>query len=126
MVLIATGDYVINKAKNIKEIAKKWGLSFSSVQQTMSRKKEHSKGGRQYAKRKKLGDEKEEPVKKSRHLKEKGATASTKAADAEKEPTEETEPDRELIETSSGEELLDVPWTKSYNFGVEVDKKNLH
>ena len=79
----------------------------------MSRKKEHSKGGRQYAKRKKSGDEKEEPVKKSRRLKEKGATASTKATEAEKEPTEETELDRELIETSSGEELLGVPWTKS-------------
>ena len=32
VVLIAVGDYVINKAKNIKEIAKKWGLSFSSIQ----------------------------------------------------------------------------------------------
>ena len=101
-VLIAGGDYVINKAKNIKEIAKKWGLSFSSIQRAMSRKKEHSKG-----------DEKEEPVKKSRRLKEKGATALTKATEAEKEPKEETEPDRELTETSSGEELPDVPWTKS-------------
>ena len=79
----------------------------------MSRKKEHSKGGRQYAKRKKSGDEKEAPVKKSRHLKEKGATALTKTTEAEKEPTEETELDRELTETSSGEELPDVPWTKS-------------
>ena len=26
VVLIAVGDYVINKAKNIKEIVKKWGL----------------------------------------------------------------------------------------------------
>ena len=32
VVLIAVGDYIINKAKNIKEIAKKWGLSFSSIQ----------------------------------------------------------------------------------------------
>ena len=111
MVLIAVGDYVINKAKNIN--IKKWGLFFSSIQWAMSRKKEHSKGGRQYAKRKKLGDEKEEPVKKSRHLKEKGATASTKSTEAEKEPTEETELDIELIETSSGEELPDIPWTKS-------------
>ena len=113
MVLIAVGDYVINKAKNIKEIVKKWGLSPSSIQWAMSRKKEHSKGGRQYTKRKKLGDEKGEPVKKSRCLKEKDATASTKATEAEKEPTEETEQDRELIETSSGEELPDIPWTKS-------------
>ena len=68
VVLIAVGDYVINKAKNIKEIVKKWELSFSSVQRAMSRKKEHNKGGRQYAKRKKSGDEKGEPVKKSRCL----------------------------------------------------------
>ena len=78
MVLIAVGDYVINKAKNIKEIAKKWGLSFSSIQRAMSRKKEHSIGGRQNAKRKKSGEEKEEPVKKSGCLKEKGATAMKK------------------------------------------------
>ena len=32
VVLIAVGDYVINKAMSIKEIAKKWGLSFSSIQ----------------------------------------------------------------------------------------------
>ena len=32
VVLIAVRDYVINKAKNIKEIAKKWELSFSSIQ----------------------------------------------------------------------------------------------
>ena len=88
----------------------------------MSRKKEHSKEVRQYAKRKKSGDEKEEPVKKSRCLKEKGATASTKATEAEKEPTEETEPDRELTETSSGEELQ----SHNKNFGVKVDERNLH
>ena len=52
VVLIAVGDYIINKAKNINEVAKKWGLSFSVVQHMMSRKREHSVGGRQYAKRK--------------------------------------------------------------------------
>ena len=50
VVLIAVGDYIVNQAKNIKEVAKKWGLSFSAVQRTMSRKREHSVGGRQYAK----------------------------------------------------------------------------
>ena len=79
----------------------------------MSRKKEHNKGGRQYAKRKKSGDKKEGPVKESRCLKEKGATALTKATEAKKEPTEETEPDKELTEKSSGKELPDAPWTKS-------------
>ena len=79
----------------------------------MSRKKEHSKGGRKYAKRKKSGDEKEEPVRKSRHLKGKGSTMSTIATQAKKEPTEEIEPDKELTEISSGQELPDVLWTKS-------------
>ena len=32
VVLIAVGDYLVNKAKNIKEVAKKWDLSFSAVQ----------------------------------------------------------------------------------------------
>ena len=38
VVLIAVGDYVVNEAKNIKEVAKKWGLSFSAIQRAMSRK----------------------------------------------------------------------------------------
>ena len=49
IVLIAVGDYIVNQAKNIKEVAKKWRLSFSAVQRAMSRKREHSVGGRQYA-----------------------------------------------------------------------------
>ena len=39
IMFIAVGDYVVNKARNIKEIAKKWGLSFSAVQWAMSCKK---------------------------------------------------------------------------------------
>ena len=42
----------MNQARNIKEVAKKWGLSFSTIQRVMSRKREHSVGGRQYAKKK--------------------------------------------------------------------------
>ena len=38
VILIAVGDYIVNQAKNIKEVAKKWGLSFSAVQRAMSRK----------------------------------------------------------------------------------------
>ena len=38
IILIAVGDYIVNQAKNIKEVAKKWGLSFSAVQRAMSRK----------------------------------------------------------------------------------------
>ena len=54
VVLIAVGDYVVNQARNIKEVAKKWGLLFSAIQTAMSRKQEHSVGGRQYAKKKKV------------------------------------------------------------------------
>ena len=56
VILTAVGDYIVNKAKNIKEVTKKWGLSFSAVQCVMSCKKEHSVGGRQYAKRKKAAE----------------------------------------------------------------------
>ena len=38
VVLIAVGDYVVNQARNIKEVANKWGLSFSAIQRVMSRK----------------------------------------------------------------------------------------
>ena len=37
VVLIAVGNYVVNQARNIKEAAKKWGLSFSAIQRAMSR-----------------------------------------------------------------------------------------
>ena len=36
IVLIAVGDYIVNQARNSKEAAKKWGLSFSSIQRAMS------------------------------------------------------------------------------------------
>ena len=41
VVLIVVGDYVVNQAKNIKEVTRKWGLSFSAVPRTMSCR-EHS------------------------------------------------------------------------------------
>ena len=31
VVLITVGDYVVNQARNIKEVAKKWGLLFSTI-----------------------------------------------------------------------------------------------
>ena len=34
VVLIAVRDYIVNQARNIKEVAKKWGLSFSAIQKT--------------------------------------------------------------------------------------------
>ena len=65
VVLITVGDYTVNKAKNIKEVTKKWGLSFSAVQRAMSHMKEHSVGSRQYAKRKRAGEKQEGSAKKS-------------------------------------------------------------
>ena len=65
VILITVGDYIVNKAKNIKEVTKKWGLSFSAVQHAMSHKREHSVGGRQYAKRKRVAEKQEESTKKS-------------------------------------------------------------
>ena len=79
IVLIAVRDYMVNKARNIKEIAKKWGLSFSAVQCTMSCKKEHSMGGQQYAKRKRMAEKQEGPTKKSQRLKEKQTTEPARA-----------------------------------------------
>ena len=66
IVLIAVGDYIVNQARNIKEATKKWGLSFSSIQRAMSRKREHSIGRRQYAKRKRDEEKQKGPVKKSK------------------------------------------------------------
>ena len=74
VVLIAVGNYVVNQAKNIKEVTRKWGLSFSTVQRAMLHKREHSVGGRQYAKRKRTAEKQEEPIKKSQRLKEKQTT----------------------------------------------------
>ena len=71
VILITVGDYVVNKAKNIKEVAKKWGLSFSMVQHTMSHKKEYSIDGRQYSKRKRVAEKQEGSAKKSQQLEEK-------------------------------------------------------
>ena len=104
IVLIAVGDYVVNKAKNIKEIARKWGLPLSAVQRTMSHKKEHSVGGgRQYAKRKRMAEKQEGPTKKSQHLKEKQTTEPARAENPQL--TEQSQ------DSSDSRELPDVPWT---------------
>ena len=66
VVLIAVGNYVVNQARNIKEVAKKWGLSFSTIQRAMSRKREHSIGGRQYAKKKKTVEKQGDSIKRSK------------------------------------------------------------
>ena len=47
LLLMAVGDCVINK-KSQAEIARKYGVPRSRVQQAMSGKKEHKKGGKKY------------------------------------------------------------------------------
>ena len=105
IVLITVRDYVVNKAKNIKEVTRKWGLSFSAVQHTMSCKKEHSIGGRQYAKRKRTTEKQERPTKKSQHLKEKQTTEPARAKSPQ--PTEQSQ------DSSDSSEFPDVPWTQT-------------
>ena len=104
--LIAVGDYVVHKAKNIKEITKKWGLSFCAVQRAMSWKKEDSMGGRQYAKQKRMAEEQGEPAKKSQWLKKKEAAEPAKTKD-----TKQMEQSQGSTEES--QELPNVPWTRS-------------
>ena len=101
VVLIAVGDYIVNQARNIKGVTKKWGLSFSAIQRAMSRKREHSVGGRQYAKKRKAVEKQGDSVKRSKRT-EKGTTESAKARST---PPVETDQD-----SSDSTELPDVPW----------------
>ena len=102
VVLITVGDYVVNQARNIKKVTKKWGLSFSTIQRGMSRKREHSIGGRQYAKKKKVIEKQGDPVKRSKWIEKK---STTKTAEA-KSPSP-VEPNQD---SSNSMELPDVPW----------------
>ena len=101
LVLIAVGDYTVNQARNIKEAAKKWGLSFSSIQRAMSQKREHSVGGRQYAKRKRDEEKQKGPVKKSKQMETKWASEMVEAENSQ--------------DSSDSTELPDVPWTCTKN-----------
>ena len=101
IVLIVVGDYIVNQARNIKEAAKKWGLSFSSIQRAMSQKREHSIGRRQYAKRKRDEEKQEGPVKKSKQMEAKRASEMVEAENSQ--------------DSLDGTELPDVPWTHTKN-----------
>ena len=103
VVFIVVGDYVVNQAKNIKEVTKKWGLSFSAIQRAMSRKQEHSVGGRQYTKKKKVAEKQGDPVKRSKWTERKSVTETAETASS---PPVEPEQD-----SSDSTELPDVPWT---------------
>ena len=102
VVLIAVYDYVVNQARNIKEVTKKWGLSFSAIQRAMSRKQECSIGGRQYAKKRKVVEKQGDPVKRSKWTERKSMTKS-----AEARSTSPVEPNQD---SSDSTELPDVPW----------------
>ena len=107
-VILAVGDYVINQVRSIKDVAKKWGLSFSSVQRAMSGKHEHSMGGRQYTQKRKSVEQPEKTTKKSKCVQERLSPQPGK----EKTSTlRSTEPDGET--TDSSQELPDVPWVSS-------------
>ena len=102
VVLIAVGDYVVNQAKNIKEVAKKWGLSFSAIQRAMSRMREHSVGRRQYAKKKKVEEKQGDSVKRSKWTGKKSTTEMPEARSASP-----VEPNQDFSDST---ELPDVPW----------------
>ena len=101
IVLIAVGDYIVNQARNIKEAAKKWGLSFSSIQRAMSRKREHSVSGRQYAKRKRDEEKQKGPAKKSKQIEMKRTTEMAETENSQ--------------DSSDSTKLPDVPWTRTKN-----------
>ena len=108
VVLIAVGDYIVNKAKNIKEVTKKWGLSFSAVQRAMSHKRIHSVGSRQYTKRKKAVEKQEGSTKKSRRLEEKHTTESARA-----KSLQPAEPAEQSQDSSDSWKLPDIPWVRT-------------
>ena len=101
IVLIAVGDYIVYQARNIKEAAKKWGLSFSSIQRAMSQKREHSVGGRQYAKRKRDEEKQKGPAKKSKQMETKRTTEMAETENSQ--------------DSSDSTKLPDVPWTHTKN-----------
>ena len=105
VVLIAVGDYVVNQARNIKEVTKKWGLSFHAIQRAMSRKREHSVGGRQYAKKKKVKEKQGDSVKRSKRTGKK-STAKTPEARS----MSPVEPNQD---SSDSTELPDMPWVRT-------------
>ena len=98
VVLIAVGNYVVNQARNIKEVAKKWGLSFSPIQRAMSRKREHSIGGRQYAKKRKVIEKQGDPIKRSKWTEKKSTTKSAEArSPSPVEPNQDSSDSTEIL-----------------------------
>ena len=105
VVLIAVDDYVMNQARNIKEVTKKWGLLLSAIQRAMSTKREHSVGGRQYVKKKIVKEKQGDSVKRSKRTEKKSTTESAKATNSP--PVEPNQ------DSSDNTELPDVPWART-------------
>ena len=98
VVLIAVSNYVVNQARNIKEVAKKWGLSFSPIQRVMSRKREHSAGGRQYAKKRKVIEKQGDSIKRSKWTEKKSTTKSAEArSPSPVEPNQDSSDSTEIL-----------------------------
>ena len=105
VVLIAVSDYVVNQAKNIKEVTKKSGLSFSAIQRAMPRKREHSVGRRQYTKKKKFEEKQGDSAQRSKWT---GKKSTTKMPEARS--TSPVEPNQDSFNSM---ELPDVPWART-------------
>ena len=71
----------------------------------MSRKREHSVGRRQYAKKKKVVEKQGDPVKRSKWTEKKGMTES-----AETTSSPPVEPNQD---SSDSAELPDMPWART-------------
>ena len=77
-------------------------MLFSAVQWAMSRKQEHSVGGRQYTKKKKAAEKQEGPAKKNKWIEEKRTTEP-----AEVRSPQPAEPSQDSLDST---ELPDIPW----------------
>ena len=85
LLLMAVGDCIVNK-KSQAEIATKYSIPRSRIQQAMSGKKEHKKGGKQYGqerKRKTSEEDSTRSLKSRRNEKELGRIDDTPTPDIE-------------------------------------------
>ena len=104
LLLMAVTDCAINK-KSQAEIAKKYGIPRSRVQQVMSGKKEHKKGGKQYRqeRKRKVSEEGSVGSQKSRRSEGEKEEMELKKADTRSAPVTESNNDE-----NDSDELPDV------------------
>ena len=97
---------------SVLSVLKKWPKSGGYLLAQYKKQcpgKRNSVGVRQYAKRKRLDEEKEGTPRKSKHLKGKVPSTTVMAPEDKRKSAPEGDPDEEPVETSSGEELPDIP-----------------